>query len=60
MADGYEPHGTILSGGQLLAGTLLTGGGRRGVPGVWDWVGPGGVLYRYPVPYPPGPIFNHI
>ena len=38
-------------------GTEVRGGG---VPGVWDWVGPGGVLYRVLPDTLPGPIFDHI
>ena len=38
----------------------VAGAGREGVPGVWDWGGPGGVLYRVLPSTPPGPIFSHI
>ena len=58
MSDGYEPHGLLLTGDWLLAGTLLTGGGGGGVPGVVGyWVGWEGAI---PVPSPipsQGPYF---
>ena len=64
MADGFEPHDHILLAASTRAAAVQCGSGMVGGEVYPGWGmglgGSGGVLYRYPGPATPGPIFSHI